>query len=74
MARCQHCKKLTHSEHVDIYFDLKDFEKIQELDCLKDWAPVYLYSNGEMNPSEIGKLKCGDIVLHFIAVKEKEEG
>ena len=74
MAKCQHCNKLTHSEDVDVYFDIKDYEKIKELYELKNWLCAWQYSQGVINPSEIGKLRCGDIVLHFIALKEEKEG
>ena len=66
MARCQYCKKLTHSEHVNIYFDEKDYEKIVELFNLQDWKPLYQYVTPDTNRKEVGKIKLGDIVLHFI--------
>ena len=28
MSRCQHCEKLTHSEHLDVYYSNEDFDKI----------------------------------------------
>lgn len=69
MSRCQHCKKLTHSEHLFVYFDKKDIEKVMELQQLETWIPKYMYFNiqSEGNPpSEYGQLKCGDIVIHFV--------
>ncbi len=74
MSRCQHCKKLTHSENLDVYFDVKDFDKISELQEMQDWTPKFMYSPSDErrnNPNEYGKIKVGDIIIHFIA-KEKE--
>jgi Protein of unknown function (DUF551) len=72
MSRCQHCKKLTHSEHLKVYFKEEDFEKIQELTSLEKWTPKYLYPKDELHkslPEEYGMLKCGDIYIHFIMSK-----
>lgn len=69
MGRCQHCQKLTHSEHVNVYFHKEELQKIQELQYLDTWATPYQYACTE--PHEIGKLKCGDIIIHFL-VSENE--
>jgi hypothetical protein len=65
MTRCQHCNKLAHSEHLVVEYDPGDHEKVFELSYLKDWKPVYLYTNPDVSPQEYGKLKCGDIWIHF---------
>ena len=67
MSRCQHCNKLTHSEDLNVYFDIKDHDKIEELMDLENWQSAWKYSFGEINPLEIGKLKCGDVIIHFFA-------
>ena len=78
MSRCQHCNKLTHSEHLDVYFDAIDFDKIAEFHELQNWTPKFMYSSNDErmnNPCEYGKLKIGDIIVHFIQmekIKEKE--
>ena len=69
MARCQYCKKLTHSEKLKVYFELKDMDKVQELFELSDFTPAYMYDH--ISPEEMGKLKCGDILLHFQAILKK---
>lgn len=69
MSRCPHCKKLTHSEHLDVYYDIKDQDKIKEFVKLEEWTPKYIYGpsdQGINNPYEYGKLKISDIVIHFI--------
>jgi len=68
MSRCQHCNKLTHSEDLYVKFDVKEMDKIQELQILEKWTPAYQYT---ADPSEIGKMKCGDIIIHFMAESEK---
>lgn len=67
MGRCQHCKKLTHSEDLIVYYDVADHDKVFELTRLKDWIPAFQYFQFDKNlvPSEYGKLKCGDIYIHF---------
>lgn len=68
MTRCQHCQKLTHSEDLIVYFKREDYEKVEELQRLINWTPKYLYDNLEKTkspPEEYGKLKCGDIYIHF---------
>jgi hypothetical protein len=75
MSRCQHCNKLTHSEHLDVFYDPKDSDKLEELSMMKDWVSKWNYrQNNERvnNPYEYGKLKIGDIWIHFIAKNEKE--
>ena len=73
MARCQHCNKMTHSEHLNVYYDIKDQDKILELTYEKSWVSKYMYSiDGIYNPEEYGKLKVGDIVIHFISRDKKE--
>jgi hypothetical protein len=67
MTKCQHCKKLTHSEHLNVYYHPKDQEKIHELTQMENWTPKYMYQNPSDNPLEYGKLKVGDIVIHFIS-------
>jgi hypothetical protein len=69
MGRCQYCKKLTHSEHLYVRYKIEDFEKVHELMSLSDWTPKYMYSAYELENSssrEYGKLKCGDIYIHFV--------
>jgi hypothetical protein len=72
MSRCQHCKKLTHSEDLYVYFSTEDFEKVVELQELSNWTPKYLYANSKTNLNDLsliheyGKLKCGDIYIHFV--------
>jgi hypothetical protein len=73
MGRCQYCDKLTHSEDVNVYFKQDGFDKIFELSRLKEWLPRYAYSNHETPSNEYGKLKCGDIILHFIKLEEEDE-
>jgi hypothetical protein len=70
MARCQHCNKLTHSEHLDVYFEIDDYQKVQELFALQNWLSAWQYHSDRAN--EIGRLKCGDIVIHFLENKKKE--
>ena len=75
MTRCQHCNKLTHSEHVDVHYSIEDQEKIHELIDLENWTCKYMYNKNDErmnNPNEYGKLKCGDIYIHFIAKKKDE--
>ena len=74
MSRCQHCNKLTHSEDLNVYFDSKDFEKVHELQSLINWTHKYQYDTSALEKvtrNEYGKLKCGDIYIHFIQI-EKE--
>jgi hypothetical protein len=72
MTRCQHCNKLTHSEHVNVYFKTCDFDTISEITSLTAWTAVYIYADQKTPPEEYGKLKCGDIILHFIQdIKEE---
>jgi len=69
MTRCQHCNKLTHSEHLDVYYDMSDQDKIIELETMEFWTPKFMYSPYDErmnNPNEYGKLKVGDIIIHFI--------
>lgn len=71
MSRCQHCNKLTHSEDLVVYYSKEDHDKISELSSLKDWMPLYMYSrNDDYPPLEYGKLKCGDIWIHFRVTNE----
>lgn len=68
MARCQHCNKLTHSEHLYVEYDIADMDKIKELTSLVGWTPGYQYYDDAMvGAAEYGKLLCGDIYIHFIA-------
>lgn len=72
MTRCQHCKKLTHSIDLVVEYEIEDQDKVFELTSLEDWKPKYLYSNFEaIPPEEYGKLKCGDIWIHFRVKKRK---
>lgn len=69
MARCQHCNKLTHAEHLYVWYKIEDFEKVQELTNLTAWIPESVYNRnqlGKCTPGEFGKLKCGDIYIHFV--------
>lgn len=66
MTRCQHCKKLTHSQDLIVYYDANDHDKVFELISLENWTPRYMYSRVDgVPPEEYGKLKCGDIYIHF---------
>lgn len=67
MSRCQHCNKLTHSENMNVRYKSFDMDKIIELQSLENWTPAYQYLS---DPLEIGKLKCGDITIHFIVENE----
>lgn len=73
MARCQHCNKLTHSEHVIVYYDIRDYEKISELTLLTNWTSAYMYPKDDSyhHSTEFGRLKCGDIYVHFRAKNEQ---
>ena len=75
MARCQHCKRLTHSEHLIVYYDREDHEKVYELVALENWIPVYQYHRDDPHISldEYCKLECGDIHIHF-RIKKPNEG
>ncbi len=70
MSRCQHCNKLTHSQHIKVYFEIEEFEKITELYELKEWIPAYMYDSSR---DEIGKLKCGDMWIHFCVLIKNAE-
>lgn len=73
MTRCQHCKKLTHSEHMNVYFPLEDLEKIRELSTSLYWVPKWQYEYPNLtSPNELGLLIVGDIKLHFIAATQDE--
>ena len=66
MTRCQHCKKLTHSENLIVEYDSKDHDKVFELASLEGWVPFYMYNRDYLQiTNEYGKLKCGDIWIHF---------
>lgn len=73
MARCQHCNKLTHSEHLDVEFELEDIQKVGELSVLQNWFSAWQYQNDPCRAREYGKLKCGDIWIHFIAKVESNK-
>jgi hypothetical protein len=76
MARCQHCDKLIHLEHLNVYFDERDLNKTLELPFLKGWTPKYMYAPCDLgieNPYEFGKLNLGDIIIHFIAQRDAED-
>lgn len=73
MTRCQHCDKLTHSEHVNVYYNHNDCEKIFELSKLLNWTHKYMYCDDGTPREEYGKLKCGDIILHFIQLDNKDK-
>ena len=68
MSRCQHCNKLTHSEDLYVRVKNEDLIKVMELQNLLDWIPVWNYGSkpAAISPSEYGKLRCGDIYIHFI--------
>ena len=36
------------------------------MDRMKDWTTVYIYYHDGISENEYGKLKVGDIVIHFI--------
>jgi hypothetical protein len=65
LSRCQYCNKLTHSEDLFVEYDISDQGKVVELASLIGWIPFYMYSGKNSSP-EYGKLKCGDIYIHFI--------
>jgi len=65
MSRCQHCNKLTNSEDLYVYVDIKDYDKIKELMSSIEWKPAYMYLKHD-NPYEIGYLKKGDIKIRFL--------
>lgn len=65
MSRCQYCHKLTHSEHLIVEYSPENQDKVYELTFLKEWTPKYQYATSESDPAEYGKLKCGDIYIHF---------
>jgi len=72
MTRCQHCKKLTHSEDLYVEYNVEDQGKIMELSSLIGWTPFYQYAGISNSPTpEYGRLKCGDIYIHFL-VKRKD--
>ena len=76
MSRCQHCNKLTHSEDLYVTYKAEDAEKVCELMSLKDWTCKYTYRGialAQSSPNEFGKLKCGDIYIHFVVEDEKKE-
>jgi len=66
MSRCQHCNKLTHSEDLIVEYEIKDQDKVYELTNLENWTPAYMYAHNP-SPNEYGKLKVGDIYIHFKA-------
>ena len=70
MSRCQHCFRLTHSEHLKVYFSSEDFEKVEELFRSKEWSGAYLYDHSK---DEIGLLKCGDIYIHFCMIRKEDK-
>lgn len=72
MTRCQHCNKLTHSHHLNVYVNSNDMDKVVELQSLIDWTTAYMYANKSTDPREYGTLKCGDIILHFICLLESQ--
>ena len=67
MSRCQHCMKLTHPEDLIVEYDLEQHQLVSELSMLENWSSPYLYHprDPHLVPSEYGKLKCGDIYIHF---------
>ncbi len=70
MSRCQHCKKLTHSEDLYVKYKVEDFEKVYELVGISGWTHKFMYDDKELRNScaeEYGKLKCGDIYIHFLS-------
>ncbi len=72
MSRCQHCDKLTHNQHMNVYINIEDMEKLEELQSLASWNPAFSY-NPKHN-AEYGKLKLAcDIVLHFILLSKEKE-
>lgn len=70
MARCQHCNKLTHSEDLYVYADVKDYDKIQELMEYVEWVPAYQYI--PKFKEELGYLKKGDIKIRFLAMRSED--
>ena len=71
MSRCPHCKKLSHSEDLYVYVDMRDIEKIEELMADIDWVPAYMYAKHE-NPSEWGYLKKCDIKIRFMILPSEQ--
>ena len=70
MSRCQHCNKLTHSEDLFVYVDVKDIDKVDELMRDIDWVPAYLYNSNI--PEEFGYLKKCDIKIRFLLMKSED--
>lgn len=66
MSRCKHCNMLTHSERLNVYFDMRDADKVEELFRSEHWKSVWEYSCRENDQRELGYLKCGDIYIHFM--------
>jgi len=59
---------LTHSEDLFVEYNIEDQDKVFELTSLIGWTPRYqYYENAQVLHDEYGKLKCGDIYIHFIA-------
>ena len=73
MGRCQHCNKLTHSEDLIVEYLPEDQEKVDELRNSENWVSTYNYTNpSAYPPNEYGKLKVGDIWIHFRYKKSEE--
>lgn len=69
MSRCKHCQKLTHSEDLYVEYDIEDHDKVHELLSQEFWFSKYMYDLSELRKAsinEFGKLKVGDIWIHFI--------
>jgi hypothetical protein len=71
MSRCQHCKKLIDSEDLIVEYDIEEHDKVFELTRMDSWIPVYKYSDRDTPREEYGKLKVGDIYIHFRHKKKK---
>jgi hypothetical protein len=70
MSRCQHCNKLTHSEDLIVEYAPTDHDKVFELSTLLAWKSKWQYLDENAPPNEFGKLRCGDIWIHFRIKKE----
>ena len=67
MTRCQHCNKLTHCEHLVVYYAPNEHGKVSELTDSVNWLFLFQYPGNDpyLHHNEYGRLKCGDIYIHF---------
>lgn len=68
MSKCPHCNKLTHPEDLYVEYEPEDQELVQELSNLEGWTYRHGYRLNDprsVDSAEFGRLKCGDIIIHF---------